>query len=161
MTDPSSRDTIPTDRLQQLERAARRNQAVIFALFVLLVFVGFVLPLLRQEIKAERFVLESAGVVRASLATTPDGTPALSLYDAQGMLRMNLSMRGDGSPDVVLNDRDGTVRAALRLSGDGVPRMFFADASGSLKAVMGVPNDGLPSLVLLGDQGQVQYMTPY
>jgi hypothetical protein len=39
--------------------------------------------------------------------------------------------------------------------------MFFADASGSLKAVMGVPNDGLPSLVLLGNQGQVQYMTPY
>jgi hypothetical protein len=160
VTDPASRDAL-ANQLQRLERAGRRNQVVVFALAVLLIFVAFVLPMLRQEIAAERFVLKSAGVVRGSLAATSDGTPALSLYDAQGMLRMNLSMRADGSPDVVLNDSDGTVRAALRLSGDGVPSLFFVDASGDLKAVMGVPNDGLPALVLLGDQGQVQYMTPY
>lgn len=147
-------------RLAQLERAERRTQATLLAVAVLTLFVGFVLPFLRREIAAETFVVRTDGVVRAALAASPQGTPALSLYDADGAVRANLSMRADGSPDLVFNDAAGAVRAALRVTPDGVPTLYFADAGGAIRAVMGLPADGLPSLVLLGDSGRVRYMTP-
>jgi hypothetical protein len=147
-------------RLDRLERAERRTQTILLAIGVLLLFVGFVMPFLRQEVAAETFAVKSGGTVRATLRASADGIPALTLYDDSGHVRANLSMRADGSPDLVFSDAGGSVRAALRLTTNGVPTLYFADQAGTVRAVLGLPADGLPSLVLLGDSGRVRYMTP-
>lgn len=147
-------------RIAALEASLRRHQAVLAAVAILLLFTGFVMPFLRQEIAAETFVVKTGGTVRATLTAARDGTPALSMFDDTGVLRANLSMRADGSPDLVFSDARGDVRAALRVTHEGVPTLYFADADGAVRAVMGLPSDGLPSLVLLGDSGRVRYMTP-
>lgn len=149
-----------TERLERLERSDRRMQAAVFGLTVLLVFVGFLLPLLRQDVAAKTFVLRSGGHTQALLTVTPSGAPALSFFDQQDNVRADLSLREDGSPGLVLLDEHGRVRGMFRLTPEGVPHIVFTDPEGRPRAAMGLPTDGLPALVLLGDSGRVRYMTP-
>ena len=161
MTSPESGVPSLADRIARLERSARRTQAAVLVLAVLAVFVGLLLPLMRNEVGAETFVLRAGGVTRALLTTTAEtGAPALSFFDANGAVRADLSLRADGSPGLVLLDERGRVRGMFRLTNEGVPNILFTDPDGHPKAAMGLPTDGIPALVLLGDSGRVRYMTP-
>ncbi len=131
-------DAALATRVTRLEEALRRAYWTIAALAVLVVFVGLILPMLRQEVAAERFVLTVAGAKRADLAASEDGLPTLSLYDS--------------------NER---VRLAMLVNEDGVPLLFFADHMGDVRAVFGLPSDGIPAVVLRGAADSVHYMTPY
>jgi len=53
--------------------------------------------------------VDAAGRARVGLATTPDGTPGLSLLDAAGRPRALAGLATDGTPQLrLLNDSGGS-----------------------------------------------------
>ena len=133
--------TAVVERVQRLERRARRLMRIGIPVLVLVGIIFLLLLLVAMpgmEISANRFVL-----------VDPDGNPR------GGMLFT------DTGPTVILSDAQGTTRLSLKVAEDG-PRINLVDASQNRGIRMGVTEDGqvivltdaegMPRIALLVDE---------
>lgn len=110
-----------------------------------------------EAVEARRFVLrDAAGVVRATLATRPDGAARVLLLDRGGTPRLQLSLLPDGSPGLTLSDAQGRPSAVLGQLADRTTSLVLADPAGTTRAVLGyAPADGT-SLVFAAEDGSTR-----
>jgi len=105
--------------------------------------------------KADSFVLvDSEGRVRAELAITAAGGPAINLYDAGGHRRASLALSDAGEPAIQLHNAAGKQRAELALRASGVVGLGFYDEQGTGRAEFFVAGDGAAALYLIGENGE-------
>lgn len=144
------------DRLEKQNRSVKWLTMVLFFVTIPLVVTGIAVPRkVANSIDAERFVLrESNGKMRASLAFTSKGIPALKLYDANGNAAVVVGVVSDGSPMMAFH-KGGKPRAWLKGGGQN-PALTLHDNLGDIRAILQLDsNSGEPSLHLINEKGQI------
>jgi hypothetical protein len=108
-------------------------------------------------IEAREFVLrDDSGVMRASLAIRPDGTPGFGLFDKSGQVRLSFDMNAEGQAGLNLHDDMGTLRAAVALRPDGTPGIGLFGAKGQVRASLDVGRDGTSGVNVYDDAGTLR-----
>lgn len=83
-------------------------------------------------------LVDSRGKIRAQLALSKEGPPALFLLDEQGRARGSFGLYHDGSAHLVLNDKNNQATHVMRSYGsDDSPLMIFK-AKGRDEMIMGL-----------------------
>ena len=92
-------------------------------------------------IRARAFqVVDSKGMVRATLSLTPDDKPVLSLADKSGTTRAMMWVNTNGSPALELLDSKRTPRAAVLVApDDSLATFVLRDAKGEVQQALSYP----------------------
>jgi len=144
------------DRLERQNRSVKRLTVVLFFVIIALVVTGIAVPRnVAKNIDAERFVLrESNGKMRASLAFTTKGVPALKLFDANGNAAIVIGVVSDGGPMMAFH-KDGKPRAWLKGGGQN-PAFTLHDNTGDIRAILQLDSkSGEPGLHLINEKGHI------
>ena len=144
------------DRLERQNRSVKRLTVVLFFVIVAIVVTGIAVPRhVAKNVDAERFVLrESNGKMRASLAFTTKGVPALKFYDVNGNVAIVMGVVSDGGPMMAFH-KDGKPRAWLKGGGQN-PTFTLHDNMGDIRAMLELDSkSGEPSLHLVNEEGQI------
>src|SRR5438552_329575 len=82
-------------------------------------------------LKAHEFQLvDSGGMLRATLKVLPDGMSGLALFDKDGNANASLNVLADGSSRLELTDKDGKSNAGLAVLPNGSPYLSLRDKDG-------------------------------
>jgi len=112
----------------------------------------------RRVVRAERFeVLDAAGKVRATVATTEEGAVGLDLLREDGWRGASFALtpdtpRAPGGAALTIYDQRQKTRAALDFLG-GAPTLCLRDAYGVMRALVALSPDGEP-IVYLRDKDE-------
>jgi len=136
-------------RIAQLEQRLRSVALVLLAAIAFAALSFFWQVWGHKNVEAERFVLHSSdGKTRATLTTSPDGTPGLAMFDAGGKIRALLSLQADGAAGLTMVDADGTQRVLLSVLPNGTPALTIYDAGKKLRAMLSTDPSGAPALAI-------------
>jgi hypothetical protein len=102
-------------------------------------------------------VSDAAGVMRASLASGPDGTPGLDLREETGGTVVAMSVRKDGTGSIALLDaKTKIIRAWLDTAATGDTSLGFYDVTGKLRQLVGIDSLSIPYLKLLTSEEKIR-----
>ncbi len=155
-------------RLERLERASRRWQAVATLAVVTL---GMVLLIgagkngetsVPSEIQARAFVLvDRDGTPLARLGLLPHGAWGLGFYDQGKKSRIVLSLEDDGSSSLSLFGKDGKGSLLLSANGSGATSLRLVDTHWKTRAALATWPDGSPFLQLTDRDGKDRALLRY
>jgi hypothetical protein len=146
---------------QRLQRAERKLKNLQWS--IVLVAVLACLPLLMRLDKAavisgKSVIAESVlvqntnGDIVAQFSAGRDGTPSISLFDANNKIRLLMSVGASG-PSVSLLDPQQVSRATLSLNNKSDPSLSMSNADKLTRSVFSIDSEGSGRLVLYGAAG--------
>ena len=157
----TDRPSIET-RLATLERKhSRLRLAAIAALTLATCSIHLPNAIVRRvlasgdSIEAQAFILRAAeGRERAALRLTRDGTPSLTLDDANETTRVSLAVDTASAGRLDLADETGKSRASFSATPHGAPFLAFVDQHDALRAGLTLQADGSPAFLLMDSAGK-------
>jgi hypothetical protein len=155
-------------RLERLERASRRWQAVTTLALLTLSLVLLIgagksgetsVP---HELQAQAFVLvDRNGTPLARLGLLPHGAWGLGFYDQGKKSRIVLSVEGDGSSSISLFGKDGKGSMLLSANSTGASSLRLVDTHWKTRATLATWPDGSPFLQLTDRDGRDRALLRY
>ena len=107
-----------------------------------------------KNLAVETLVLRNAtGEIVALLSSTRDGTPHISLFDAQKKVCLSIGLRPNGGPLVSLFDPEQGARAELSLNGQQDPSLTMSNAAKVTRAALAIDTGGSGHMILYGASG--------
>jgi hypothetical protein len=98
-------------------------------------------------------VRNAAGEIVALVSAAADGTPSISLFDAQRKVRLSVGLRPNGGPSVALFDPDKRPRAVLSLNDQQDPSVGMFDTANRLRGLLALDTGGSGTIMLSGPIG--------
>jgi hypothetical protein len=98
-------------------------------------------------------VRNAAGEIVALVSPLADGTPHISLFDAQRKVRLSIGLRPNGGPAVTLIDPDQRPRAVLSLNDQQDPSLTMFDNAKLPRGLLGLDTGGSGTIILSGPNG--------
>jgi hypothetical protein len=97
----------------------------------------------------------NADLVPLVLDVSPsaDGTPHISLFDAQRKVRLSIGLSATGSPSVTLVDPDQRPRAVLSLNDRQDPSLTLLDTAKAPRGLLALDTGGSGTIMLSGPNG--------
>ncbi|GAC1421957.1 MAG: hypothetical protein NVSMB6_23560 [Burkholderiaceae bacterium] len=148
-----------TDHLTLMNGLRWAVPSLVIALLVLLYTVQLRSSLTSDTITAKSLSVESvmlrnaAGAIVAMMSSAPDGTPQISLFDAQKKVRLSIGLRSNGGPSISLIDSEQSARAMLALNDQQDPLLTMSNAAKLTRAALAIDTGGSGHVVLYGVGG--------
>lgn len=110
----------------------------------------------KDVVRTKRLELvDSAGVTRAELGVTSDGSARLSIRACDESAAAYMGVSATGTPSVALIDSEGSAYTELTLA-DGLPRIILRGQSSKPRISFGVQKDGRAGIDVLDAEGTIR-----